>query len=81
MNQINGLPPDGIIYSDPNEPDRPGEPNFVRKLRGLVRRCVRKVGELSYVDIAHDDWCAIYGGGVCDCDPDIIDRSTGVKLV
>jgi hypothetical protein len=26
---------------------------------------------LSDVDIAHDDWCAVYTGGYCNCDPDI----------
>jgi hypothetical protein len=28
-------------------------------------------GKTTVVRVAHDDWCAIYNGGECNCDPDI----------
>jgi len=31
-------------------------------------------GRLCHIDIAHDDWCGIFSGRECDCDPDIVTR-------
>ena len=28
-------------------------------------------GSVNRIDYAHDDWCGIFRGGFCDCDPDI----------
>ena len=28
-------------------------------------------GEVVLVEVQHDDWCAIYKGRVCDCEPDV----------
>jgi hypothetical protein len=28
-------------------------------------------GRLTEVDIYHDDWCGIYHGGYCNCDPEL----------
>ena len=45
-------------------------PNHVRKLAYL-----RRVGALPNgahkVDVLHDDWCRIFAGGNCNCDPDV----------
>jgi hypothetical protein len=48
------------------------QPNYVRKLHYLYRigALPRHVG-LHMVDVAHDDWCGIFEGQRCDCDPDI----------
>jgi hypothetical protein len=35
------------------------------KLAGLTP------GKLAHVDIYHDDWCNVFSGGVCNCNPDI----------
>lgn len=46
--------------------------NYLRKLRYLMR-----VGALPYtvglhqLTIFHDDWCGIYQGKRCNCNPDI----------
>jgi len=57
-----------------------GEPNYRKRVRQLVRDGVIKVGEALNIDIAHDDWCAVYKSKPCDCDPDIINRETGEVL-
>ena len=28
-------------------------------------------GKVSHLTIAHDDWCDIYNGGSCNCNPDV----------
>lgn len=56
------------------------QPNYVKEMTRLFDAGVIKRGEFLMVDVAHDDWCAIYQGGPCDCDPDIINRGTGEVL-
>ena len=49
-----------------------GQPhNFVEKfIRYLKRR--RSLGNRDrHFKISHDDWCAFFKDGVCNCDPDI----------
>lgn len=49
-----------------------GEPNYVSRLRRLVAegKLPHGVG-LHQVNVLHDDWCAIFKGERCNCDPDI----------
>jgi hypothetical protein len=28
-------------------------------------------GSVNRIDFIHDDWCGIFAGGFCDCDPDV----------
>lgn len=28
-------------------------------------------GRVYHMVVAHDDWCAFYGGGECNCNPEI----------
>ncbi len=35
---------------------------------------VAKPGTATVIDVYHDDWCPFLQGGVCDCNPDIIQR-------
>ena len=48
------------------------QPNYIRKLHDRWR-----IGALScdvgyhHVTVEHDDWCGIFEGKRCDCDPDI----------
>lgn len=48
------------------------QPNYVRKLHYLycIGALPREVG-LHRVDVAHDDWCGIFAGQRCHCDPEI----------
>jgi len=32
---------------------------------------------LSHAYVFHDDWCAIFKGGTCDCNPDVEVRGEG----
>ena len=50
--------------------DAPGG-NYVRKLARLVEKHPELRGRASAVIIRHDDWCAIYSGRPCNCDPDV----------
>ena len=41
-------------------------------------------GEIVHVEIRHDDWCGIFEGRPCDCNPDVesgkrVDRKYGGK--
>lgn len=33
-----------------------------------------KPGEMGIIEVQHDDWCGIFKGGECNCNPDIIQR-------
>ena len=45
--------------------------NYMKKLLKLqAEGKLPKVG-VNEVDVAHDDWCQVYRGGYCNCDPDI----------
>ncbi len=57
------------------EPRVPGVHNYLEPLfkatseeieSGLLER-----GRVSITNVRHDSWCDIYGGGVCNCDPEI----------
>jgi hypothetical protein len=55
---------------------RPKLHNHVRKILSLARlgKLPVQPGDLSVVDVHHDDWCAFYGSNGhkrCNCDPDI----------
>ena len=48
-------------------------PNYFQKLIDLVDQNpnLTAPGTVTHSVIAHDDWCAIFHGGACNCDPDI----------
>ena len=45
--------------------------NYQRKLDALIASGEIKPGDIASVSIAHDQWCEIYQGSFCNCDPDI----------
>jgi hypothetical protein len=49
----------------------PTRHNYYRKLMELQRRGRIPAASLAEVDICHDDWCGVYEGNYCDCDPDV----------
>jgi hypothetical protein len=49
----------------------PYEHNYYKKLMNLVEAGKLPRGCITEVDICHDDWCRIYSGGYCNCDPEI----------
>jgi len=45
--------------------------NYSARLLELAAEGVLEEGKGYITEIRHDDWCAIWGGGICNCDPDI----------
>jgi hypothetical protein len=44
--------------------------HYIEKLMRYVEQATVGTGD-HHVRISHDDWCAMFKGGVCNCDPDI----------
>ncbi|MCI0464975.1 MAG: hypothetical protein L0Z62_49265 [Gemmataceae bacterium] len=49
----------------------PRKHNYYRKLIELFEQSKHSAELLQEVDIYHDDWCDIYRGGYCNCDPEV----------
>ncbi|MEK7754511.1 MAG: hypothetical protein AAB654_21480 [Acidobacteriota bacterium] len=47
------------------------EPNYITKLRKMYAEGKLQPTGMYQAVVAHDDWCAMYDGRPCDCDPDI----------
>jgi hypothetical protein len=46
--------------------------NYLKKIQALLKQSRTPWQPRHYsMGIAHDDWCQIYLGGPCNCDPDI----------
>jgi hypothetical protein len=46
--------------------------NYVRKIEALWRTgALPRMAGYHQVSVAHDDWCGVFAGRRCDCDPDI----------
>lgn len=75
MNQYHRpLPPDHIqvVTVEGNYPHA-----FQRKMQTLMKQGKIKAGKISALDVAHDDWCDLYSGNLCNCDPTIVNVLTG----
>lgn len=53
---------------------------YMRRLMKAVERGAIKQGDIAFASVAHDDWCSIYGGGACNCDPEISVRTERGRL-
>jgi hypothetical protein len=51
--------------------DRSAPPQLLEEADGPAGAVATFPGRLTDVDICHDDWCRIYQGGYCNCDPEI----------
>ncbi len=49
----------------------PMKHNYYKKLMKLHAQGKLPTVGLHEVDICHDDWCRVYRGGYCNCEPDI----------
>jgi hypothetical protein len=51
----------------------PQRHNYVKKLMKMKQAGTIPAESGSCLDVtcSHDDWCQIYKGGYCNCDPDI----------
>jgi hypothetical protein len=52
--------------------ERAKVPNYIKKLRYLVKIGTIPLNvETHMIDVEHDNWCAIFKGKPCNCDPTI----------
>lgn len=49
----------------------PQEHTYLMRLLDLHQEGKIPAGSWHHVDVYHDDWCGIYRGDFCDCNPDI----------
>jgi hypothetical protein len=49
----------------------PTRHNYWPKLMKLYEEGKITPASATMIDICHDDWCRIYKGGYCDCEPEI----------
>jgi hypothetical protein len=49
----------------------PMKHNYFKKLRKLHEQGKLSTCSLGLVDVYHDDWCGVYQGRYCNCDPEI----------
>ena len=46
-------------------------PNYLGQILELYARGAFEPGSIVHINVAHDDGCAIFAVGVCDCQPDV----------
>jgi hypothetical protein len=46
-----------------------GVPNYMEACLKQGEKMLEKPPGLYIVDIEHDDWCEIWKGGICNCNP------------
>jgi hypothetical protein len=49
----------------------PRKHDYFKKLLELYHQGKIRAPDLIEVDVYHDDWCGVYRGQYCNCDPDI----------
>jgi len=47
----------------------PGEHNYIKKLLAMREQGLFPASGAASVRISHDDWCDIFTGGACNCEP------------
>jgi hypothetical protein len=52
---------------------------YVRLIEALKKSPELRAAGIHNIDIRHDDWCAIYKGGYCNCEPEIALRCSPQK--
>ena len=49
------------------------EGNYHAKVMELAKNNpgLFQLGKITHVNVAHDDWCDVYEGRACNCNPDV----------
>jgi hypothetical protein len=50
-------------------PDKDSPHAYIRKLTRMLEAGVLPASGLAETTIKHDNWCKIFSGGYCNCDP------------
>jgi hypothetical protein len=58
-----------LLTGQPVDPVAYRQQPYVSEMLAAAGRA--RVGEVTHVMIYHDDWCAIFEGGLCNCNPDV----------
>lgn len=45
---------------------------YRRRLNTALSKGIVDKGNVAHAFVSHDDWCGIYSGAECNCDPDIL---------
>lgn len=53
---------------------------FAKRISLAVAKGVADKGSVFWADVGHDDWCGIYDGEECNCDPEITIRTRDGKV-
>ena len=61
-----------IYLTDVPDLNQPKKHNYFKEIQRLAKQF--KPREIAHVDIFHDDWCNIYSGGYCNCNPHVKKR-------
>jgi hypothetical protein len=67
------LKPPKVLYVGNQETPHPREHNYHAKLMPLMEAMLAQgvPPGVSSIRVAHDDWCGIYQGKRCNCDPEV----------
>jgi hypothetical protein len=60
--------PKKVLYITDRETLQPSAQNYHAKVMALTKGLQPGV---SSIRVAHDDWCGIYQGKRCNCDPEV----------
>ena len=58
-----------VLVVKGGDPTAPGEHNYIRKLLRMREQGLFPASGAASVRITHDDWCDIFTGGACNCEP------------
>lgn len=47
--------------------------NYVDAVEAVARGA--QPGKVTHIDVYHDDWCAVFSGGACNCTPIVKPRT------
>jgi hypothetical protein len=65
-------PISALVINPGVNPTPPAEHNYIRKLILMRQAGMLAAAGACELYVHHDDWCGVFSGGRCDCDP-IID--------
>ncbi len=46
-------------------------PKYLEEIARMLAAERAEPGSVTHVAVRHDDWCAIFRGGGCDCHPSV----------
>ena len=69
MSQPRIKKPAVLVVNPGDNTTPPSEHNYLRKLLRMREQGLFPASGVASVRISHDDWCDIFTGGACNCEP------------